>query len=129
MLKKITTIILILLISLTSYIETNDNNCIEINNFNKENQVISNTANNNVIEEENIALMNKYLEEKALTLKSSQAVDLYQMSCQYGFNIVKNAIELCYDNLIKLLETEKINIGGYIRSVIKNEFRALISKL
>ena len=40
MLKKITTIILILLISLTSYIETNDNNCIEINNFNKENQVI-----------------------------------------------------------------------------------------
>ena len=51
------------------------------------------------------------------------------MSCQYGFNIVKNAIELCYDNLIKLLEVEKINIGGYIRSVIKNEFRALISKL
>ena len=77
----------------------------------------------------NISLVNKYLEKKALVLKSNQTIDLYQMSCQYGFNIVKNAIELCYDNLIKLLEVEKINIGGYIRSVIKNEFGALISKL
>ena len=95
----------------------------------REKQTINNTFNNNKIEEENISLVNKYLEKKALVLKSNQTIDLYQMSCQYGFNIVKNAIELCYDNLVKLLEVEKINIGGYIRSVIKNEFRALISKL
>ena len=98
------------------------------NVYYSENIDINNTTNNNEIEKESIALVDKYLENKKLSLKQINKVDLYQMVTQYGFNIVKNAIELNIENLLNVITDENNNVCGYIRRIIQQNFRSLILK-
>ena len=75
---------------------------------------------------------NEYFKKYGKTLSNMTMRDILQMCDQYGFTLVKEAIKAGKEKIISMIpdRIEYANdIGAYVRAIIKNQYRSVVSNL
>ena len=75
---------------------------------------------------------NEYFKKYGKTLSNMTMRDILQMCDQYGFTLVKEAIKAGKEKIISMIpdRVEYANdIGAYVRAIIKNQYRSVVSNL